>query len=298
MTQAGGVPKSDDVIRLFGRRGALVGMLHLRPLPGAPRYRAEDGMSAVLEQALSEARMLEDAGFDGVIVENGWDIPFVKPGEVGPETVAALTVVTDRVNQAIDLPVGVNCLANAVEASIAVAAATGAAFVRANQWVNAYVANEGFIEGRAGLVTRYRHAVRADHVTVWADVQVKLGSHAITADRSLAEQARDAEWFDADALIVTGGRLADPPLTGDLLTVREATRLPVIAGSGVRPGNLAAILSCADAVIVGSALKEGDVWHGAMSKDAVLELARERDRFRRDGEADGSSASGLPGQEP
>ena len=297
MTQAGGVPKSDDVIRLFGRRGALVGMLHLRPLPGAPRYRAEDGMTAVLEQALSEARMLEDAGFDGVIVENGWDIPFVKPGEVGPETVAALTVVTDRVNQAIDLPVGVNCLANAVEASIAVAAATGAAFVRANQWVNAYVANEGFIEGRAGLVTRYRHAVRADHVTVWADVQVKLGSHAITADRSLAEQARDAEWFDADALIVTGGRLADPPLTGDLRTVREATRLPVIAGSGVRPGNLAAILSCADAVIVGSALKEGDVWHGAMSKDAVLELARERDRFRRDGEADGSSASGLPGQE-
>ena len=150
MTQAGGVPKPDDVVRLFGRRGALIGMLHLSPLPGAPRYRAEDGMNAVLEQALSEARMLEDAGFDGVIIENGWDIPFVKPDQIGPETVAALTVITDRVNQAIDLPVGVNCLANAVEVSIAVAAATGAAFVRANQWVNAYVANEGFIEGRAG----------------------------------------------------------------------------------------------------------------------------------------------------
>jgi len=296
MTQADGVPKPDDVIRLFGRRGALVGMLHLRPLPGAPRYRAEDGMTAVLEQALSEARMLEDAGFDGVIVENGWDIPFVKPNQVGPETIAALTVVTDRVNQAIDLPLGVNCLANAVEASIAVAAATGAAFVRANQWVNAYVANEGFIEGRAGMATRYRHAIRADQVTVWADVQVKLGSHAITADRGLAEQARDADWFDADALIVTGSRLADPPMTEDLSTVREATNLPVIAGSGVHPGNLAAILSCADAVIVGSALKEGDVWHGAMSKDAVLELARERDRFRHEQEAGSGSSSGNPGR--
>lgn len=282
-----GLPKPDDVERLFGRRNALVGMLHLRPLPGAPRYREEKGMAAVLEQALSEARLLEDSGFNGVIVENGWDIPFVKPERVGPETVAALAVVVDRVRRAIDLPVGVNCLANAVEVSIAVAAATGAAFVRANQWVNAYVANEGFIEGQAGAVTRYRHAVRADQVTIWADVQVKLGSHAVTADRSLAEQARDAAWFDADALIVTGSRLADPPLTADLRTVREAASLPVIAGSGVSSGNLAAILSCADAVIVGSALKEGQVWHGAMREDAVLEMARERDRFRREQDQQG-----------
>jgi uncharacterized protein len=281
--RADGVPKPDEIRRLFGRRGALIGMLHLLPLPGAPRYVPGDGMAAVLDQALSEARMLEDCGFDGVIVENGWDIPFVKPEDVGPETVAALSVVVDRVRQAIDLPIGVNCLANAVQASVAVAAATGAAFVRANQWANAYIANEGFIEGRAGSVTRYRHAVGADHVTVWADVQVKLGSHSLTADRSLSEQARDAAWFDADALIVTGSRLADPPVQNDLRVVREATALSVVAGSGVRSDNLAAILQHADAVIVGSSLKEGDVWHGAMSKEAVIELTRARDRIAQGG---------------
>ncbi len=279
--QTVGLPKPNDVVRLFGHGAALVGMLHLRPLPGAPRYREEEGMAAVIQQALAEARLLQEAGFDGVIVENGWDIPFVKPDRIGPATVAALAVVVDRVRQAIGLPVGVNCLANAVEASLGVAAATGAAFVRANQWVNAYVANEGFIDGQAGQATRYRAALRADGVTVWADVQVKLGSHALTADRSLAEQARDAAWFDADALIVTGSRLADPPLTENLRTVRESASLPVIAGSGVRHDNLAAILSFADAVIVGSALKEGEVWYRAMNKDAVLEIARERDRFLR-----------------
>lgn len=285
MTQrADGVPKPDEVRRLFGRRGALIGMLHLLPLPGAPRYIRDDGMAPVIDQAVSEARILEDCGFDGVIIENGWDIPFVKPDAVGPETVAALAVVTARVREAIDIPIGVNCLANAVSESIAVAAAAGAAFVRANQWANAYVANEGFVEGRAGAVTRYRHAIGADHVTVWADVQVKLGSHSITADRSLSEQARDAAWFDADALIVTGSRLADPPASNDLRTVREATPLSVVAGSGVRSDNLAAILEHADAVIVGSALKEGDVWYGPMSKDAVLELARSRDRALREGE--------------
>jgi uncharacterized protein len=278
-----GVPKPDEIRRLFGRRGALIGMLHLLPLPGAPRYVPGEGIAAVVDQALSEARMLEDCGFNGVIIENGWDIPFVKPDEVGPETVAALAVVAERVRQAIDLPVGINCLANAVRESIAVAAAAGAAFVRANNWANAYIANEGFVEGRAGAVTRYRHAIGADHVTVWADVQVKLGSHSITADRSLSEQARDVAWFDADALIVTGSRLADPPAHNDLRVVHEATSLSVVAGSGVRSDNLEAILEHADAAIVGSSLKEGDVWYGAMSKDAVLDLVRSRDRAIRDG---------------
>ena len=280
MTQRNdGLPKPNEIKRLFGRRGALIGMLHLLPLPGAPRYVPADGMAAVVDQALAEARTLEECGFDGVIIENGWDIPFVKPEDVGPETAAALAVVVDRVRQAIDLPVGVNCLANAAHVSIAVAAATGAAFVRANQWANAYIANEGFIEGRAGAVARYRHAIGADHVTVWADVQVKLGSHAVTADRSLSEQARDAAWFDADALIVTGSRLADPPVQNDLRVVREATALSVVAGSGVRSDNLEAIFEYADAAIVGSSLKEGEVWHGAMSKEAVLELVLARDRI-------------------
>ena len=67
--------------------------------------------------------------------------------------------------------------------------------------------------------------------------------------------------------------------------------------SGVRPENLATILEYADAVIVGSALKDGDVWHGAMSKDAVLELARERDRFRDAEEARGGPAAADAGQE-
>lgn len=285
MTQrSDGLPKPNEIQRLFGRRGALIGMLHLLPLPGAPRYVPADGMAAVLDQALSEARMLEDCGFDGVIIENGWDIPFVKPDAIGPETAASMAVVVDRVGQAIDLPIGVNCLANAVHVSIAAAAATRAAFVRANQWANAYIANEGLIEGRAGPLMRYRHAIGADHVSIWADVKVKLGSHAVTADRPLSEQARDAAWFDADALIVTGSRLADPPVQNDLRIVREATALSVVAGSGVRSDNLTAIFEFADAAIVGSSLKEGEVWYGAMSKEAVLELARARDRIVEAGE--------------
>lgn len=280
-----GVPKPNEINRLFGRRAALIGMVHLLPLPGAPRYRPEQGMEAVIDQAMDEARILHEAGFDGIIVENGWDIPFLKPGEVGPETVAALAVVVDRLRQALDLAIGVNCLANAVDSSLAVALSAGGSFVRTNQWVNAYIANEGFIEGRAGAVTRYRKAIGADSVTIWADVQVKLGSHAITADRSLAEQARDATWFDADALIVTGSRLGDPPLIDDIRTVRGATDLSVVVGSGARADNLASLLEVADAVIVGSALKVGGVWHGAMDPRAVNAMSVQRDKAMSAGSA-------------
>src|SRR5258708_36551191 len=105
-----GRPKRNDIERLVGRRSALIGMIHLRPLPGSPRYDQRGGVEAIYELALREGKMLEDAGFDGVIVENGGDVPFLPPDEVGKETVAALSVPTRLLHGALRVPVGVNCL--------------------------------------------------------------------------------------------------------------------------------------------------------------------------------------------
>jgi uncharacterized protein len=276
MTGAG-LPRPNDVVRLFGRRGALVGMLHLRPLPGAPRYAPADGMALAMDQALNEARLLQEAGFEALIIENGWDTPFVPPELVGHETVAAMTAVLTALRSEVHLPIGVNVLANAVDASLAVAVAAGGSFVRANQWVNAYVANEGLMSGRAGEMLRYRRAIGAEHVTVWTDVLVKLGSHSITADRPLKEQVRDLEFHESDAIIVTGQRLADPPVLDHVREVRELTELAVILGSGVTAENAAALLAVADAAIVGSSLKEGGAWWGAMSRKAADSIVAARD---------------------
>jgi len=267
----------NDINRLFKRDKVLIGMIHLLPLPGSPRYSRTQGMSAVIKQALKEAEQLITAGFDGFIVENAWDIPFVKQEDLGPETPAALAVVVSVLRKQFPtVRIGVNCLANAVQVSVAVAAAAEGDFVRANQWVNAYVANEGLIEGEAGKVSRHRRSIDASNVSVWADVHVKLGSHAITADRSLAQQAKDAAWFDANALIVTGERLGDLPLTEHLIEIGGATSLPIVVGSGVRVENLSLIFQHAQAVIVGSSIKIGGVWHGAMDPGALAELVAER----------------------
>lgn len=242
-----------------GRSKILIGMIHLLPLPGAPRHEG-GGLAPVLERALADAEAFAAAGFDGLMVENHGDIPFLKPDRLGPETAAAMAVAADRLRQRIGLPIGINVLANGVMHALAVAAASGAAFVRVNQWANAYVANEGFVEGQAGEALRYRSALKADGVRVFADAHVKHGAHAIVADRPVEELIRDVEFFSADAVIATGQRTGDAASVDYIAGFRAATGLPLLVGSGVTADNVGAILGVADGVIVGSSLKTGGVW--------------------------------------
>jgi membrane complex biogenesis BtpA family protein len=252
-------PKPNAVEALFGRRRAVIGVIHSRPLPGAPAYDGEE-MDEVIGFALAEAERYRAGGVDGLIVENHGDIPFAKPERLGPETAACMAVMTRAVRQASGLPVGVNVLANGAIQALAVAKAAGAAFIRVNQWANAYVANEGFIEGPAGEATRYRSWLQARGVRIFADVHVKHGAHAIVADRTIGEMARDAEFFDADAAIATGQRTGDSASLDELRAIAEGTSLPVLVGSGVTPDNVGDMFTVADAVIVASWLKQDGVW--------------------------------------
>jgi predicted TIM-barrel enzyme len=116
------------------------------------------------------------------------------------------------------------------------------------------------MEGKAGAASRYRSWLRARDVAIFADVHVKHGAHAIVADRTLPELTRDAEFFDADAVIVTGQRTGDSADPTELATIAGSTKLPVMVGSGVTSANVGGILEHADAVIVASSLKHGGSW--------------------------------------
>src|SRR5262249_4572999 len=141
---------------IFGRTDdVLIGVVHLLPLPGSPDYDGS-GVAAIYNRALADAHAYAEAGFDGLIVENHRDIPFAKPEDIGPETAAHMAVVSDRIRREASLPIGINVLANAALHALAIASAAGARFVRVNQWANAYVANEGIIEGAAARALRYR----------------------------------------------------------------------------------------------------------------------------------------------
>ncbi|MBB4932653.1 hypothetical protein F4561_003473 [Lipingzhangella halophila] len=266
-------PKPDAVRELFQTSPAIIGAVHLPALPGSPHYRGRS-LDDISRFAVEEATAYCANGCHGVVVENHWDIPFLKPGEHGYETAAAMAVVTARVREAVDGAVGVSVLSNAAECSIASAWAAGSGFVRVNQWANAYVANEGIIEGQAAHATRYRHRIGAEGVRVFADVHVKHGSHAIVADRTLADQTEDAEFFDADVLIATGSRTGDPASRGEIEGVTAHTRLPVVIGSGVNADNVGDLLPACDGAIVASSLKDNGRWWGRVAPERVRALAR------------------------
>jgi uncharacterized protein len=138
-------PKENILRRIFGSdKKIVIGVIHSKPLPGSPHYGGGP-IEKVYRFAVEEGLRYVEGGVNGLIVENHWDIPFAKPGDIGLETAAAMAAMVDRVASEVDLPVGINVLANGVECALAVAKATNAEFVRSNQWVNAYVANEGFV---------------------------------------------------------------------------------------------------------------------------------------------------------
>src|SRR6266542_1874447 len=210
---------------LFGVQRALIGVVHLQALPGTPASKLD--ITAISSIAVDEALAYEDAGFHGVMIENTHDRPYLKAA-VGPEITAAMAVIGSEVRRAIALPLGIQVLAGANSNSLAVALACGASFVRVEGFVFAHVADEGLIESSAGALLRYRRAIGADGVRVFADIKKKHSAHAITADVDIAETAKAAEFFQADGVIVSGvatGRAADAE---EVRAVSCAAGIPVL----------------------------------------------------------------------
>ena len=249
---------------------ALIGMVHVGALPGTPR--ASQSVDELVRAAVQEAWVLAEGGCDAILVENMHDLPYLKR-EVGPEVVASMTAVCRAINEATDLPCGVQILAGANEAALAVAMAAGLDFIRAEGFVFGHVADEGWMDACAGPLLRYRKQIGAEHIAVWTDVKKKHAAHAMTADVSLAETVKAAEFFGADAMIVTGEATGRETSAVDLAAARGATKLPVVVGSGVTAGNAATMLQHADAVIVGSALKKGGLWSGPVELERVKAVA-------------------------
>lgn len=255
-----------DVLDL-GRK--VIAVVHLPPLPGSPRFRPP--FAAVLDRVRAEARRLSDAGADALLVENFGDVPFEK-GAVAPHTVAAMTAAVLAARESTSLPIGVNVLRNDAAAAIGIAAVTGAAFVRVNVHVGVRVTDQGVIEGAADRSLRLRAALAAD-VAILADVDVKHSGPL--SPRPVAEEAEEAVGRGlADAVIVTGSRTGGPVDLATIAALRARVTVPIVAGSGVQPTTIAATLAVADAVIVGSALREGGVAGAPLDGGRVDELFR------------------------
>jgi membrane complex biogenesis BtpA family protein len=256
-------------------------MIHVPALPGTPAYGGQ--MQAVIEQVGREAQLLAGAGVDALLLENMHDTPYLNR-QVGPEIVSAMTAAALAARAAApDLPCGIQILAGANEAALAVALAADLQFVRAEGFVFGHLADEGWMDSDAGKLLRYRRQIGADHIAVWTDIKKKHSSHALTADVSLVETARAAAFFRTDGLILTGSATGQAADVQEVAAVRAACpALPILVGSGVTAENLAHYATQADGFIVGSSLKVDGHWANPLDKKRVLQLVAARQELLTD----------------
>lgn len=229
----------------------LVAMIHLPPLPGAANYEGT-AVREIARSSAAEARLLEEAGFDGVMLQNTHDRPARIRLPTG--TVAALAAIASAVREAVAFEVGVNAHKNDAEAALAVATSSGASFVRIKVLVGAVIGPEGIVEGSAERALDVRRDY-AGGIEIWADLyELTSWPVAATSIENLADLT--TRFGHADRLIVT-----DPTVEASRVAAeraRSSSTLPVLIGGRTTAANIEEALSSSDGVIVGTHLRLSD----------------------------------------
>jgi hypothetical protein len=253
--------------RIFGVRKPVIAMLHLPALPGRPRHDAAAGRAAIVDSLARDLESLQGAGVDGLLFCNEADIPYQL--SVGPEMVAGMAAAVGELRSDIRVPFGVNLLWDPI-ASLAVARATGASFIR-EVLTGVYESDLGMIEPHIGEIAGYRTAIGARDVALFDNIAPEFAS--AIGSRTIADRARGARFLDIDAILISGPAAGTPFAMSDLRAAKEAVPdLDVVANTGVRAERMAEIFAVADGAIVGTSLKRDGITWNAVDPDRAGRL--------------------------
>jgi hypothetical protein len=259
--------------RVFGRIKPVIAMVHLGALPGTPLHDAAAGIGGILRAAAADLEALQAAGVDAVMFGNENDRPYEL--KVDAASTAAMAYVIGRLRDRIAVPFGVNVLWDPM-ATMALAAATGAAFVR-EIFTGTYASDMGLWAPDAGAARRYQARLGIGGTAVLYNVSAEFAGSL--DPRPLPDRARSAA-FSAipDAVLVSGAITGEAAAMADLAAVKAALPgMPVLANTGVRHDSVAEVLRLADGCIVGSALKvDGRTWNPVDPARAAAFMAAAR----------------------
>lgn len=263
----------DIVERMLSGEKIAIGMVHLLPLPGTLHYGGN--FQAILDQAVSDAKKLEEANFDALIVENVNDAPF-EYDSMTPLQLYSLAIVCDHVRRSVSIPMGIDACGESVQ-GIYIGALTGASFVRVPYFVDIRIGQNGLINpcGYQAVMTRKRAGL--EHIRILADIQVKH-TYPLCENIPVEASASWAKAIGADAIIVTGLATGMETPIETMQRVKAVVDLPVVVGSGMNASNTCKQFEYCDGAIVGTAVKEqGSLMRPVDKKKAVefMEAAKE-----------------------
>jgi len=226
----------------------LIGMVHLKPLPGS--YHYNEDFDSIVDFAVKEAKKLEDANFDAVMIENFGDAPFKK--EADKITIASMAVIAKTIKEEVSLPLVINVLRNDAIGAYSIAYVVKADFIRVNVLSGVAFTDQGIIEGKAHELAKLRKLLPSK-IKVFADVHVKHAYHFGEFEDALRDTV---ERGLADAVIISGKATGMEVDVEKLKKAKEISPVPVIVGSGTTYDNLPKLWKYADGFIVGTWIKK------------------------------------------
>ncbi len=267
---------SDWLRGMFTEVKPVIAMLHLTALPGDPGYDSRAGVRAIVDRARRELDGLQAGGVDGVLISNEFSLPYLTKTE--PITAISMARVIGELLDDLRIPFGVNVLWDGT-ASIDLAAATGASFVR-EIFTGVYASDFGLWDTNVGAAARHRRRIDAQNVKLFFNIVPESARYLADRDlKSLTESTVFAT--QPDAICVSGLTAGAPTDTQALGIVKGAARdVPVFVNTGVRAHNVAEQLSIADGAVVGTYFKEGGVFENAVDPARVVELMSAVREFR------------------
>ncbi|XP_050332819.1 uncharacterized protein F13E9.13, mitochondrial isoform X1 [Bactrocera neohumeralis] len=267
--------------KVFGNKKCnIIAMVHVDALPGTPGYKGN--WTQIVKKAKMEASIYVKHKVDAILIENMHDVPYIQNRLLGPETVACLSRISNEIRQIVPsaLPCGLQILACGNKQALAVAKACDLQFIRAEGFVFAHVADEGYTDACAGEILRYRKYIDAENVLIFTDLKKKHSSHAITHDVTLLETAKAAEFFLTDGVVITGKSTGCAANMEDVDEVAGNISTPLIIGSGVTNTNLRQYYERAQAVIVGSSFKLNGFWANSLCEKSINKFMEEIEKLR------------------
>jgi uncharacterized protein len=271
---------------LFGVAKPIIAMVHLPGLPGRPRHDRRASIRAITDTVSRDIAALQAAGVDGLLFCNEADLPYQLG--VGPEATAAMAAVIGAVRSELSRPFGVNLVWDPV-ASLAVARATGASFVR-EVFTGVYESDLGVMRPDLGAIAAYRSGIGAgpgdrEPVALFSNITPEFASSL--ASRTVAQRARSAVFLGVDALLVSGAITGEPTDLDQLRAAKAAAPgIPVLANTGVAADTVTGVLAVADGAIVGTSLKkDGITWNPVdpVRATALMTAARQARKSSQNG---------------
>jgi uncharacterized protein len=247
------------VFEFFGaKKKVVIAMAHIGALPGTPLYDADGGVAKLIDGVARDIEKLQAGGVDGIMFGNENDRPYVFKATA--ETVAAMTAVVQALKPVLKVPFGVNYLWDPA-ASVAIAVATGASFVR-EIFTGVFASDMGIWAPDCAAAARLRRNLGRPDLKMLFNINAEF-AHSLDA-RPIELRARSAVFSSlADAILVSGPVTGEPADQSSLRKVCETVRdVPVFANTGVNIDNVRDTLALASGVIIGTHFKvDGNTWN-------------------------------------